>query len=197
MKRITSLAVYCGSSPGLLPEYLEAATQLGRFLASENVRVIYGGGDVGLMGAVADGAIEAGGKVIGVIPKTLADKEVAHSGLTELYIVTSMHERKMKMAELSDAFIALPGGIGTLEEIFEVFTWTQLGFHTKPCAFLNVAGFFDSLIAFLDQVVEQRFLKPEHLDSLFVDDDQVSLLEKLNRYEPEKVEKWIGQKSEL
>jgi len=178
--KLHTLCVYCGSSPGLRPEYLATASAFGRLLAGKRVTLVYGGGNVGLMGALADAALEAGGKVIGVIPHLLIEKEVAHAGLTELHAVASMHERKMKMAELSDAFVALPGGIGTLDEIFEATTWTQLGFHAKPCAFLNVVGFYDPLFAFLRQLVTQGFLKEKHLDSLLMETDPEHLLERLS-----------------
>ncbi|MGA2749660.1 MAG: TIGR00730 family Rossman fold protein [Verrucomicrobiota bacterium] len=191
--KIESVCVCCGSSPGLLPEYLEAASKFGRLLASRGITLVYGGGKVGLMGAVADGALEAGGRVIGVIPKSLIDKKVAHTGLTELHPVSSMHERKAKMADLSDAFVALPGGVGTLEEIFEACTWTQLGFHSKPCAFLNVMGFYDSLFAFIHNLVAQRFLKPEHLSSLLLETDMDRLLARLQAYEHVSVDKWIDR----
>ena len=186
-----SICVYCGSSPGLNPKFLDAATTLGNLLAKDGITLVYGGGNVGLMGAVADGAISKGGKVIGVIPQSLADKELAHPDLAELHVVQSMHERKMLMAELSDAFVALPGGIGTLEEILEVLTWTQLGFHHKPCAFLNIAGFYDSLLQFLQSTVEQRFLRQDYLDSILVDNEPTSLLENLLVHKPEYQDKWI------
>ena len=190
---INSVCVYCGSSPGLLPEYLVAASKFGRLLASRGITVVYGGGKVGLMGAVADGALAAGGRVIGIIPKMMIAKEVAHRGLTELHAVHSMHERKTKMADLSDAFVALPGGVGTLEEIFEVFTWTQLGLHAKPCAFLNVAGFYDSLFAFIQNLVAQRFLKMQYLNSLLLETDMDQLLARLQAYEHVSVDKWIDR----
>ncbi len=190
---LSSLCVYCGSSSGTLPEYARAATAFGTLLASRGITLVYGGGKVGLMGAVANAVLAAGGKVIGVIPHLLLEKEVAHAGLTELHAVASMHERKMKMAELSEAFVALPGGIGTLEEIFEVTTWTQLGFHSKPCAFLNVAGFYDPLFAFLQQLVDQQFLKASHLDTLFIETEMERLLDRLENYHPVTEEKWIGR----
>ncbi|NTV07448.1 MAG: TIGR00730 family Rossman fold protein, partial [Chlorobium limicola] len=178
-----SICVYCGSSPGILPEYAAAATQFGRLLALRGIELVFGGGNVGLMGAVADGALDAGGRVTGVIPRRLQEKEVAHKNLTELHCVSSMHERKTMMADLSDAFVALPGGIGTLEEIFEVYTWTQLGFHRKPCAFLNVAGFYSGLFSFLEFMVEQRFVKDEHYRSLIVDSDGARLIDRIAAYE--------------
>ncbi len=193
---INAICVYCGSSPGLNPQYLQVATGFGRLLANNGITLVYGGGNVGLMGAVADGALSEGGKVIGVIPQKLAEKEVAHQHLTELYCVASMHERKMKMADLSDAFVALPGGIGTLEEIFEVNTWRQLDLHQKPCAFLNVAGFYTSLLSFIDFMVEQRFLKAEHQNTMIVEEQPERLLERLQAYEHRPVDKWMDRKSE-
>ncbi len=189
---MTRLCVFCGSSSGDAPAYTAAARALGTALARRGIGLVYGGASVGLMGAVADAALEAGGDVIGVMPEALAKKELAHAGLTELRIVASMHERKALMAELSDGFIALPGGLGTLEELFEVWTWAQLGYHAKPCALLNVAGFYDPLIAFLDGVVAHRFLKPAHRAMLVVTDDSDDLLDRLATYQPPDVGKWIG-----
>ena len=188
-----SICVYCGSSPGLNPEFRVAATTFGKLLAKDGITLVYGGGNVGLMGAVADGAISEGGKVIGVIPRSLADKELAHPGLFDLHVVQSMHERKQLMADLSDAFVALPGGIGTLEEILEVLTWTQLGFHHKPCAFLNIEGFYDSLLQFLQTSVDQRFLRQDYFDSILVENDSAALLEKLLVHKPEYQDKWIDR----
>ena len=188
-----AICIYCGSSPGLNPEFREAAINLGRQLARDGITLVYGGGNVGLMGAVADGAICDGGKVIGVIPQSLADKELAHPGLAELHVVKSMHERKKLMADLSDAFVALPGGIGTLEEILEVLTWLQLGFHQKPCAFLNLEGFFDSLLQFLQSSVDQRFLRQDFLDAILVETTPDTLLKKLLVHKPEYRDKWIDR----
>jgi hypothetical protein len=192
---IKSLGVYCGSSPGLLPEYKEAATAFGALLAREGITLVYGGGNVGLMGAAADGALQAGGKVIGVIPRALVAKELAHRGVTEFFPVDTMHQRKQKMADLADGFVALPGGIGTLEEIFEVLTWNQLHIHEKPCAFLNVVGYYDTLIHFLGHIVRQRFVKQAQLDALVVDSDAASLLEKMRAYAPVRTDKWIDRKT--
>ncbi len=186
---LNSICVYCGSRPGLLPEYREAAFSFGRLLARRRLTLVYGGGKVGLMGALADGAVAENGKVIGVMPRRLIDKEIAHRGIAELHSVQTMHERKTKMADLSDAFVALPGGIGTLEEIFEVYTWTQLNFQAKPCAFLNVAGFYSPLIKFLDHVVAQRFVKPEHYQALIVDDDAEALLGRIKSYQHQHIDK--------
>jgi uncharacterized protein (TIGR00730 family) len=165
-------------------------------LAERSIRLIYGGGNVGLMGAIANGALSNGGHVIGIMPKRLIDKEVQHRGLTELHSVGSMHERKMKMADLADGFVALPGGVGTLEEILEVFTWTQLGFHEKPCGLLNVEEFYTPLIDFLSRAVDQRFMKAEHLSTLHVETDQERLLSKLEAYKHVAIDKWIDKKLE-
>ena len=154
-----SICVFCGSSYGALEAYADIARETGRAIAEQGYTLVYGGAKVGLMGTVADAALEAGGKVIGVLPRSLQDKEIGHEGLSELHLVDSMHERKAMMADLSDAFIALPGGVGTLEEIFEVWTWGQLGYHKKPCGFLNAEGYYDHLIAFLDHQTEQGFTK--------------------------------------
>ena len=173
---------------------MEAATAFGRLLASEGITLVYGGGNSGLMGALADSALEAGGSVIGVIPEQMVAKELAHTKLTELYRVGSMHERKLKMAELADAFVALPGGVGTMEEIFEAFTWTQLGLHSKPCAFLDVEQYYAPLFQFVDHMAEQRFIKREHLASLIRADDPADLLIKLRNYTPAMIEKWMDRK---
>ena len=194
---VKSICVYCGSSDGFLPDYLQVARAFGRMLASHGLSLVYGGGRVGLMGAVADGVLEAGGRVVGVIPQALAEKELAHLGLTELHVVSSMHERKMRMASMSDAFVALPGGIGTLEEIFEVLTWAQLGFHAKPCAFLNVADFYTPLLQFVEHLAEQCFLKPEHLSLFVTDSNMHQLLCKIQEFRPVQIEKWIRREESL
>ena len=191
---LKSLCVYCGSSPGLRGAYLESAAAFGQLLATEGITLVYGGGNVGLMGALADAALQAGGKVIGVIPERLVAREVAHTGLTTLHRVCSMHERKLKMAELADGFVALPGGVGTIEEIFEAFTWTQLGVHSKPCAFLDVEHYYAPLFEFLDHMAEQRFIKKEHLASLIRAEDARELLLKLRNYMPIRLEKWMDRK---
>jgi len=185
------LCVFCGSSAGQDPIYLETARLLGETLARNGIELVYGGASVGLMGAVADAALAHGGHVIGVMPQALFDKEIAHTGLSDLRVVGSMHERKALMAELSDGFIALPGGLGTFEELFEVWTWAQLGYHKKPCALLNVAGFYDKLADFLDDVVERGFVKPIHRAMLIVQGEPDALIEAIKAYEPPKVEKWI------
>ncbi len=165
----------------------------GRLLAEEGITLVYGGGNVGLMGALADGALAAGGKVVGVIPERMVARELAHHGLTELHRVESMHERKLKMAQLSDAFVALPGGVGTLEEIFEVFTWAQLGIQSKPCGFLDVDGYYAPLFHFLEHMAEQRFIKKEHLGSLIRTEQPRELLSRLRNHTPAVTEKWLDR----
>ena len=186
MKR---LCVYCGSSPGSLPSYLEAARQLGRLMARQGLDLVYGGGNVGMMGELAQSVLDHGGHVIGVIPRDLVQREVAHTGLSDLRVVDSMHERKALMAELSDGFIALPGGIGTLEELLEVLTWAQLGLHRKPCGLLNVSGYFQQLMAFLDHLVDQRFLHPAHRAMLLSAERAEDLLTAFEAYAPLIVDK--------
>lgn len=186
MRRI---CVFCGSSPGAIPAYTAAARQLGKTLAVKKIALVYGGGNVGMMGEVADAVLSEGGAVTGVIPKAIADMAVAHTALSDLRIVESMHARKALMAELSDGFIALPGGLGTLEELMEVLTWAQLGFHQKPCGLLNVKGYFDSLLQFIDHVSDQQFIQPAHRDLLLVAAEPAALLEKFKHYRPLKVDK--------
>ncbi len=188
---MNSVCVFCGSSPGNDPAYAEAASQLGRTLAERDITLVYGGGHVGLMGVVADSALGAGGEVIGVMPRSLVDREIGHAGLTKLHVVRSMHERKALMAELSDGFVALPGGNGTLEEFFEVLTWAQLGEHRKPCGLLNVASYYDPLLKVFDQMVEKDFLREAHRDLVLVEEDPVALLERFRGYEPPRTIKWI------
>ncbi len=183
------ICVFCGSNPGAAPEYMQAAQNLGRVLAARQLALVYGGAWVGMMGELANSALEAGGHVIGVIPQALADK-VAHTSLSDLRIVNSMHERKALMAELADGFVVLPGGLGTLEEFFEVLTWSQLGMHHKPCGLLNVNQYYRQLAEFLDYAVTQRFLKAEHRAMLLMDDDPGSLLDKFDTYQPPTVDKW-------
>jgi uncharacterized protein (TIGR00730 family) len=187
------LCVFCGSSPGRDPAYLAVATELGTLLAKRGFGLVYGGASIGLMGALADAAQAAGGEVIGVIPRALVEWEVAHSGLAELRIVASMHERKALMAELSDGFIALPGGIGTLEELFEIWTWAQLGSHSKPCALLNALGFYDRLLGFLDFVMGEAFMRPIHRNMLLVGETPEGLLEKMAGYSAPPETRWIGR----
>lgn len=185
------LCVFCGSSSGQDPVYLEAARSLGEAMAARGIDLVYGGASVGLMGAVADAALGRGGHVIGVMPQALVDKEIAHRGLSDLRVVGSMHERKALMAELADGFIALPGGLGTFEELFEVWTWAQLGYHRKPCALLNAGGFYDKLTDFLDDVVERGFVKPIHRSMLIVENEPAALIDAILAYESPKVDKWI------
>lgn len=187
---LRAICVFCGASPGGNPVYAEVATALGRTLAEAKITLIYGGGAVGLMGVVADAALAAGGEVIGVIPQSLQHAEVGHPGLTRLEVVDGMHARKARMAELSDAFIALPGGLGTLEELFEVWTWGQLGYHAKPLGLLEVNGFYGKLIGFLDHLVEERFVRQPHRAMLQVRENPAELLEALNQWEPNVLPKW-------
>lgn len=189
-----SVCLYLGSSPGARPEYESLVGQLAVLIARRGMTLVYGGGNVGLMGVAANAALAEGGKVIGVIPADIADKEVGHSGLTELQVVDSMHERKMRMAKLSDGIIALPGGLGTLEELFEMLTWSQLGFHSKPIGLVNVEGYYDLLLAFLDHAVEERFVKPIHRDLLLVERDPQALLDRMMVYETPAVDKWLDLK---
>ena len=190
-----SVCVYCGSSPGADPAFAIAAARVGRALAASGRTLVTGGGRVGLMGTVADAALAAGGRVVGVIPRAIAHKEIAHPGLTELHVVGSMHERKALMAELSDGFVALPGGIGTLEELFETWTWGQLGMHAKPYGLLDVAGFYSPLLTFLDQLVSQRFVRPEHRALLHVSVDIEELLDRMTAAPPPPLPKWLDRES--
>ena len=188
-----SLCVFCGSRSGTEAAYDEAARALGRALAAEGITLVYGGGRVGLMGVVADAALGAGGEVVGVIPRALLEREIAHSGLTVLRVVGSMHERKALMSELSEGFIALPGGTGTLEEFFEVLTWAQLGEHRKPCGLLNAGRYYDPLLAVFDHMVQQGFLSEEHRAMVLVETEPEALLEALAGYVPPRVVKWIDR----
>jgi uncharacterized protein (TIGR00730 family) len=185
------LCVFCGSSDGERPGYLELARQMGTALAERGIETVYGGGNVGLMGAVADAALAAGGRVIGVIPDGLLAKERGHRGISELEVVGSMHERKARMAKLSDGFIALPGGLGTLEELAEALTWSQLGLHRKPCGVVNLAGYFDPLIEFLDRAVEEGFMRAESRRMLLVAGDPAALLDAFEGYEAPVVRRWL------
>jgi uncharacterized protein (TIGR00730 family) len=188
------ICVFCGASPGARPEYAQATTEIARLLAADGVGVVYGGGGVGLMGVLADAVIAEGGEIIGVIPRALVDREIAHRDVADMRVVGSMHERKALMAELADAFIALPGGLGTLEELFEVYTWAQLGLHRKPCALLNVEGYYDGVADFLSHAVEERFLREEHREMLMVESQPGPLIERLREFEPDSVfPKWIDR----
>ena len=191
MPALSSVCVFCGSNAGVDPAYMQAAVHVGRSLAERGLRLVYGGAHVGMMGALADAAMSAGGEVTGVIPRQIVDLEVGHTGVGDLRIVDSMHERKALMAELADAFVALPGGIGTLEELFEVFTCAHLGIHQKPLGLLDVAGFYGPLEAMLDHVVEQGFLRPRTRALLVSDDSLDGLLARFADWEPPRGAKWI------
>jgi uncharacterized protein (TIGR00730 family) len=192
-RELRRICVYCGSSPGRDPAYREAAEGLGTLLAQRGIGVVYGGGHVGLMGTVADAAMAAGGEVTGVIPEALEAREIGHRDITDLRVVGSMHERKLLMADLSDAFIALPGGVGTIEEIVEVFTWLQLGLHHKPVALLDVDDYWAALIAMFDHSLAEGFMKPEYRAMLLVDRDPVALLERFAVWQPPALPRWIGR----
>lgn len=186
-----SVCVFSGSSPGARPAYAVAARDLGEELAARKVRVVYGGAGIGLMALMADAALDAGGEVIGVIPQQLVDKEVAHRRLSDLRVTGSMHERKALMAELSDGFVALPGGYGTLEEFAEALTWSQLGLQSKPCGLLDVAGFYGPLLTFLDHAVAEQFVRAEHRDLVLADTDPARLLDTMSDWTPPSLDKWI------
>ncbi len=192
MKR---LCVYCGSSSGGQPDYARMARQLARAMVNRNIDLVYGGASVGIMGEIANAVLEEGGNVIGIIPKGLFVKEVAHTGITELREVGSMHERKALMADLSDGFIALPGGLGTIEEILEIITWSQLGMHRKPCGLLNVCHYYDKLIGFLDHAVSEQFIKTTHRSTILIDECPEALLEKFEAYKAPETTKWIDRNS--
>jgi uncharacterized protein (TIGR00730 family) len=199
MKRI---CVFCGANAGNRPQYRSEAERLGRLLAARGLELVYGGGNVGLMGIVADACLEAGGSVIGVIPEALMGKEVAgrhvdHRNLTRLEVVDSMHTRKARMAELADGFIAMPGGFGTFEEFCEVLTWGQLGFHVKPMGLLNVAGYYDTLLALFDHAVQEGFLRQQNRDMALADADPSRLLEAMAAFTPEPVSKWLKEERQL
>lgn len=188
-----SICVFCGASNGASEAYADGARQLAASLVNRQISLVYGGGNIGLMGVIADEVMRLGGHVTGVIPQALMDKEVGHTGLSKLHIVRNMHERKALMADLSDGFIAMPGGIGTLEELFEIFTWLQLGFHEKPLGLLNVAGFYDELLVFLKSTTEAKFLKAEHLEQLLNETDPEKLLQKFSTFKPTHLNKWVGK----
>src|ERR1022692_4680686 len=190
MRRI---CVFCGSSQGSRPEYRTAAEEMGRELVRRNVGLVYGGGNVGLMGVIADAVLKAGGEAVGVIPQHIMSREIGHKGLTKLHVVHSMHERKALMADLSDAFVAMPGGFGTLEEFCEVVTWTQLGLHAKPCGILNVRRYYSPLLAMFDHAVEERFLKPENRALVLARESPSELLRALDEWRPVRVEKWLDR----
>lgn len=188
---MNNICVYCGSSAGRLDAYGDGARALARSLVERDIGLVYGGASIGLMGLLADTVLKLGGSAVGVIPQALARKEVAHKSLTELHVTQSMHERKTLMAELSDGFIAMPGGIGTFEEIFEIWTWAQLGMHAKPCGLLNAAGYYDALTTFLDHAAAEQFLKPEHRSLLIVEQEPNALLDRFVSYQPPSVQKWL------
>jgi hypothetical protein len=188
-----SITVFCGSNSGLRPEYAEAAQLLAQLLVERQIRLVFGGGKVGLMGIIADTVVQLGGEVIGIIPDSLDQKEVGHRGITTLHVVGSMHERKAMMADLADSFIAMPGGIGTFEEFFEILTWAQLGFHQKPCGLLNVLNYYEPLLKLCDQAVCEGFLRPVHRQLILEDSEPQPLLDKMADYRPQAVEKWIDK----
>ncbi|MGJ0486489.1 MAG: TIGR00730 family Rossman fold protein [Methylomicrobium sp.] len=191
MKQLKNICVYCGSSPGNREAYTEKARALAETLVNRGIGLVYGGASIGLMGAVADHVLRLGGRAVGVIPEALMRKEVAHYQLTEMHITHSMHERKMRMAELSDGFIALPGGLGTLEELFEIWTWAQLGFHQKPCGLLNVEGYYNPLIEFLDHAVTEQFVKDSHRAMLIMESEPEKLLDRFADYRAPAVKIWV------
>jgi uncharacterized protein (TIGR00730 family) len=193
MKRLKNICVYCGSSPGKRDAYTTNARALAETLVSRDIGLVYGGASIGIMGAVADHVLRLGGRAVGVIPEALMRKEVAHYRLTELHVMQSMHERKMRMAELSDGFIALPGGLGTLEELFEIWTWAQLGFHHKPCGLLNAEGYYDPLIQFLDHAVTEQFVQESHRLMLIVESEPERLLDRFASYQPPMVKIWVDK----
>lgn len=186
-----NICVYCGSNSGIRPDYINGARELASALVQRNIGLVYGGSSVGIMGALADAVLAEGGRVTGIIPESLMRKELGHNHLTERHIVSSMHERKTMMAALSDGFIALPGGAGTLEELFEAWTWAQLGMHQKPCGLLNIAGYYDALAAFLDHSVDEAFMRAEHRAMLLIEHQPAALLDRYLTYTPPTVSKWI------
>lgn len=188
-----SVCVYCGSSPGSLPEYAQAAAECGRLLAARGITLVYGGGNIGLMGILADAALAAGGRVVGVIPHALVRKELAHRGVTELIEVAGMHQRKQMMADMADGFLALPGGIGTLEELCEIITWLQLGIHDKPVGLLNTAGFYDPFLAFVAHMRDQKFLRPQHQAQMLVETSIETVLDRMSAFRCETSDKWIDR----
>jgi uncharacterized protein (TIGR00730 family) len=192
---IKSICVYCGSSPGASPAYAEAARTLARNMVERNIALVYGGGNVGLMGIIASEALRLGGEVTGVIPTALMDKELGHGGLTKLHIVKNMHDRKAMMAELSDGFIAMPGGMGTMEELFEALTWAQLGFHAKPIGLLNTDGFYSSLITFVEHMVAERFLTAEQSRLMMHEKESAELLERFMQFKPTYSSKWLDREA--
>ena len=191
--RLRRICVFCGSNAGRRPEYADAARAMGRVLAERGLGLVYGGGKVGLMGIVADTVLAGGGEVVGVIPEALMAREVGHAGLTELHVVRTMHERKAMMADLADGFVAMPGGFGTFEEFCEVLTWSQLGFHPKPCGLLNVAGYYDPLLALFDHAVEEGFVPRPHRVLVMEESDPARLLDRFADFRPPSTDKWIAR----
>lgn len=191
MSKVTALCVYCGSSSGGRPEYVEEARAFGTEMARRGITLVYGGGKVGLMGTVADAVLAAGGKVVGVIPRQLVELEVAHPGLTELHVVETMHQRKTRMFELSNAFVALPGGFGTMDEMFEMLTWMQLGLHQYPCAFFDSRGYYRQLRTMMDHMVAERFVRPEQRDCIWFGDDMSAMFDWMDSYEGGYTPKWV------
>ncbi|OIQ50997.1 LOG family protein YvdD [Pseudodesulfovibrio hydrargyri] len=196
-RELKRICVYLGSNPGNNPAYVSAAESVGRELAGRGIGLVYGGSSTGLMGRLADACLAAGGEAIGVIPKRLVEKEIAHQGLTESHVVNSMHERKQLMADFSDAFITLPGGIGTLEEFFEVLTWSQIGYHAKPCGLLDVNGYYTCLTEHMDRMVAEGFLLPDHRRMVLTSPDPGELIDLFAEYDPPRVDKWIEMKKGL
>ncbi len=193
MNTLNTVCVYCGSSLGGKHSYTTAAKNLAQSLYQQDIGIVYGGASIGIMGVVADEMLKLGGKVIGVIPESLAKKELTHQNLTDLHVTDSMHERKMKMAELADGFIALPGGIGTMEELFEIWTWAQLGFHHKPCGLLNIEGYYDGLIQFLNHMRAEKFVIEQHRDLLIVEDNSEQIIEKFFSYQSPITRRWVDE----
>ncbi|TMS58179.1 TIGR00730 family Rossman fold protein [Imbroritus primus] len=192
-----SICVYCGARPGARPAYAEHAKALGRTLAERGITLVYGGGNVGLMGIIADEVMRCGGETVGIIPEALMKKEIGHAGLTELHVVSSMHERKQMMADRSDGFIAMPGGIGTYEELFETFTWLQLGYHTKPIGLLNVEGFYDGLLSFLRHACDEGFMQAAHAGLLRVSPDPGQLVDQLAQWQQPRVDRWEQAREQI
>jgi uncharacterized protein (TIGR00730 family) len=191
---VQRVCVFCGSSPGARPAYTEAAQDLGQLLVEHDITLVFGGATVGLMGRLADTVLSEGGEAIGVIPQSLVDREIAHLGLTDLAVVETMHERKQRMADLADAFVALPGGLGTLDELFEIYTWAQLGMHRKPIGILNVEGYFDGLMTFLEHAVAERFVRDDHRAMVIVAEEPAAMLERLDDFDPATLTpKWIDR----
>lgn len=190
---MNSVCIFCGSAIGKNPAYARQARNLGKLIAKRHMTLVYGGGNIGMMREIADSALEGGGEVVGVMPRHIVDKEIAHQKISRLHIVGSMHERKAMMAEISDAFIAMPGGFGTIDELFEIMTWNQLEIISKPTGLLNASGYFDHLIRFMKHTVDEKFVRQEHLQNLIIEEDETKLIGRLQEYEPAKADKWIDR----